>query len=185
MKQFVKRNANVKAVQWFPAGTEGHEPIPCVVFEKPQIHFSLDRRYYYVDNWIGRGPSGWLSTFDVAAELVEKCKRGEHKPGFFDPMIALLKRTDISAEYGREWLPFAVWKVKSGESRPITDSDIELVKDYGSVAGWTAMPGEGARVREPNGSMPFLQPGDWVVMEPNGENRVVRQADFDRLYEPA
>jgi hypothetical protein len=95
-----------------------------------KIHYSLNRSYYYISTGHSRfWPRDWLSVEATPGEVPAELRKG----GFLEGYVQLTLKDGTT--YYRKVLPFAFYKVKSGDVEDIS-VDNDLFIDYACTEKW-------------------------------------------------
>lgn len=165
----------VDAIRWVPGVT-----IPNVEEVPTQIVYSRDRLLYYVAA-PGLRSAYWLGTEKTPGPLTPEQQKAS---GLFDPgWLEITKSPD--EVYRRAVYPFGVFAVRSGEREAVREcADPDLWQDYASLMKWPeAVPSNTGLLGLPDGTHERCLPGDWIVTDQDGVQRVVSDAAFHRTYE--
>lgn len=184
MPKFRKKPVVVEAEQWFPGKQIEGVRLPFGTL-KPQILYSRDRRFYYIQT-AGIWPEFWLGVEKHPGPATEEQK--QKAEGYFAPCLLEIRRTDTGEVYHRTHLDFRIWDLKSfkDESGRTATEDIDpesdLYKDY--LVAARKVPDEKQRgyIDTLEGKME-VAPGDWVITGVKGERYPCKDDIFRLTYE--
>lgn len=186
MGQFRKKPVVVEAVQWFPPGDEQHSPNPAIDLGTARIHYSGDRKLYYITRGAER-PTAWLTVAKTPGEVPDSKKT----LGGLGPFPLQITMTTTGEVWWRESYPFNFWSIdgerdehgrqKNLEGETIDEND-DLFLDFAVHMGWGKYP-QKATIRTLEGVME-VSPGDWIITGVNGEKYPCKPDIFEKTYEP-
>ena len=96
--------------------------------ESVKIHYSIDKKHYYVTDTEQDRPRYWMSVANI-----EKPENISDSP--FTPSYLEIRRASTGVGYWKEILSFNFWKIKSGEVEELSRNS-DLYQDYGSLMQW-------------------------------------------------
>jgi hypothetical protein len=174
MPKFRKKPVVIDAEQWFPG-----KDIPGVRVVYPEVIFSQDGKYYYVDHLTkGNKVDCWMEVERHMGEVPEELKHSSFE-GYGE-----VWPKGGSATYYRKMLPFAFYTLRAGEKKKATLDD-NLVKDYAAINHWeniNLIPYAWIKTLEGDHK---VSPGDWIITGVKGEKYPCKPDIFEQTYERA